>query len=127
MWWAASRGGRASFVPLAPFWVLLRRWYAASSPAMARLGDSGRILSEALRTGFVRLAAHRGCAAVDCRPLAAVAVNYVNFEVLLRSIYPTDQQSPRIELPAQPLTDLLNSPVAYQFLLMNMDFRANTI
>jgi hypothetical protein len=130
MWWGGFSWGPRFLVPLAPFWVLLLAPVCSRLAGnMARLGDSGRIhWGEALHapglSGWLLIVVALLSTVVQ---LAAVAVNYVNFEVLLRSIYPTDWSNPlAFGPPAQPLTDLLNSPVAGQFKLMNMDFRANT-
>ncbi len=51
---------------------------------------------------------------------------HVNFGVAALDLPNGLEQSLAFGPPAQPLTDLLNSPVAGQFKLMNMDFRANT-
>jgi hypothetical protein len=59
--------------------------------------------------------------------LSAVAVNYVNFEIALRSLYPTDWNDPlAYGPPAQSLADLVNSPVVGQWKLMLENFTANT-
>jgi len=130
MWWGGFSWGPRFLVPLTPFWVLL---LAPACSRLAgdidRLGGVGRLhWRAALRapgvSGWLLIVFALLSTIVQ---LAAVAVNYVNFEVLLRSIYPTDWSDPlAFGPPAQSLRDLLNSPVAGQFKLMNMDFKANT-
>jgi hypothetical protein len=59
--------------------------------------------------------------------VSAVAVNWVNYETKLRSIYPTDWEDPlAFGPPAVGLRDLLNSPVAGQWRLMRENLVANT-
>src|SRR5690606_33755786 len=53
----------------------------------------------------------------------AVSVNFVNYEILLRSIYPTDWENPlAFGPPAQSLTDLQYSPVLGQIELIRQGF-----
>lgn len=59
--------------------------------------------------------------------LAAVSINFVNYEIQLRSLYPTDWNDPlRYGPPAQSLADFLNSPVFGQFKLMAQGFVVNS-
>ena len=92
MWWGGFSWGRV-FVPLAPFWVLLLAPVCSRLAGnMARLGDSGRIhWGEALRapglSGWLLIVV--ALLSTVVQPLAR-STQLVNFEVLLRSIYPTD-------------------------------------
>lgn len=55
--------------------------------------------------------------------VGAVSVNFVNYETLLRGIYPTDWSDPLLYgPPAQSLADFFNSPVFGQFKLIAQDF-----
>ena len=59
--------------------------------------------------------------------VAAVAVNFVNYETILRGIYATDWSNPlAYGPPAQSLADFFNSPVFGQFKLMAQDFVVST-
>jgi hypothetical protein len=59
--------------------------------------------------------------------LSAVTVNWVNYEIWLRDIYPTDWNNPLVYgPPAQGLGDLFNSPVFGQWQLMSDNFIAHT-
>jgi hypothetical protein len=56
-----------------------------------------------------------------------VFMNFVNYEILLRSLYPTDWNDPlAFGPPAQSLGALLDSPVFGQFRLMAQNLVANT-
>ncbi len=130
MWWGGFAWGPRFLVPLTPFWVLLlaplcsqlagrvAAWGASTKrnwrTALAAPGLSGWFL---IVFALISLLVQLG----------AVAVNYVNFEIMLRSLYPTDWSDPlAFGPPAQSLTDLLNSPVIGQFKLMKLDFAANS-
>lgn len=59
--------------------------------------------------------------------VGAVSVNFVNYETLLRGIYPTDWADPlRYGPPAQSLADFFNSPIFGQFKLIAQDFVVNS-
>ncbi len=59
--------------------------------------------------------------------VAAVSANFVNYEIVLRSLYPTDWNDPLVYgPPAQGIGDLLDSPVFGQFKLMSQNLVANT-
>ncbi|MCB9138455.1 MAG: hypothetical protein H6642_08925 [Caldilineaceae bacterium] len=124
MWWGGFAWGPRFLVPLTPLWVLVlapyvqkyvnivtrlpaRRWIAA-------LGVRGMsVVILALLSFLVQI--------------GAVAQNYVNYEIVLRSLYPTDWADPlKYGPPNQSLRDLLLSPVFGQFRLMRENFIANT-
>ena len=57
----------------------------------------------------------------------AVFMNFVNYETLLRSLYPTDWNNPlAFGPPAQSPAALFDSPVFGQFRLMTQNLLANT-
>ncbi len=59
--------------------------------------------------------------------VGAVTMNFVNYEIALRAIYPTDWSNPlAFGPPAQGLGALLDSPVFGQFRLMAESLTANT-
>ena len=59
--------------------------------------------------------------------LGAVTQNYVNYEILLRSLYPTDWEDPlAFGPPNQAITDFFRSPVFGQYRLMLDDFVTHT-
>ncbi len=59
--------------------------------------------------------------------ISAVVVNFVNFEILLRALYPTDWSDPlEFGPPAQGLGEILNSPVIGQFKLMRLGVAINS-
>jgi hypothetical protein len=58
---------------------------------------------------------------------SAILVNFVNYEIQLRSIYPTDWENPlAFGPPAQSILDILKSPVIGQWKLMADNFVVNT-
>jgi len=129
MWWGGFAWGPRFLVPLTPFWVLtlaplVERLtqpqparaapYFSASALLSRFGASGLILAGfALLSGVVQL--------------LAVSVNYVNYEIKLRSIFPVDWEDPlRFGPPAQNLADWWYSPVFGQLQLLRENFRGNT-
>src|SRR5688500_14123651 len=130
MWWGGFAWGPRFLVPLAPFFVL---WLA---PWVNELTHEGglvigllpRWLSGRRRTPRPKLSAG-SLALVLLIPLSflvqfsAVLVNFVNYEIQLRSIFPTDWENPlAFGPPAQSLGDLLYSPVIGQWRLMADNF-----
>ena len=137
MWWGGFAWGPRFLVPMTPLWVLALAPVVES--AVSREGDKEHG-SRGVRRAFSERRSFRLPA---LSPLAwltlvmaalsfvvqvgAVSVNFVNYEILLRSLYPTDWEDPLLYgPPAQGLTDLLNSPVFGQFKLMAQDLRANS-
>jgi hypothetical protein len=134
MWWAGFAWGPRSLVPLTPFLVL---WLA---PWVHELTHEGGLIIGMLPrwlTGRRRIARPKLSAGsltlLVLIPLSflvqvsAVLVNFVNYEIQLRSIFPTDWDNPlAFGPPAQGLGDLLYSPVIGQWRLMADNFVVNT-
>lgn len=129
MWWAGFAWGPRFLVPMAPFGVLLLAPVVeglVQRVAAAWRDEPG--WRQRLRAPGVAGWLLIGLAAVSLVVQAAsVTVNFVNYEILLRSLYPTDWSDPlAFGPPAQSLGDLLDSPVAGQFNLMQLGLAANT-
>lgn len=130
MWWGGFSWGPRFLVPLAPFWTLLLAPLCeglvsgvSSAGAKGKL-RAGRLLRAPGVTGWLLVVTASISLVVQ---VAAVTVNFVNFEVLLRSLYPTDWSDPLLYgPPAQPLREIFNSPVIGQFKLMRLGIAANT-
>ena len=118
MWWGGFAWGPRFLVPLAPFWVLLLA--PVVEPILPAPFRWRRLRPLHWITGSL--------AAISVVvQLAAVSVNFVNYEIQLRDRYPTDWADPlRYGPPAQALTALLDSPVVGQFHLIQTDFIANS-
>ena len=117
MWWGGFAWGPRFLVPLTPFWVLVL------APLLERPAQQGAP-AQRLRTRWVVY----GVATVSFLvQLAAVSVNFVNYEIALRSLYPTDWSNPlAFGPPAQSLAAFFDSPVFGQFKLMREGFVVNT-
>lgn len=129
MWWGGFAWGPRFLVPLTPFWILtlaptverLLKTFSEEAAlggawhqSVRRLGSSGLLLAGATLLSF-------------CVQVLAVSVNYVNYEIKLRSIFPTDWDEPlRFGPPAQSLLDWRHSPVLGQLYLWRENWRANT-
>jgi hypothetical protein len=117
MWWGGFAWGPRFLVPLTPFWVLVL------APLLERPVQAGAP-AQRLRTRWIVYAVATVSFVVQ---LAAVSVNFVNYEIALRSIYPTDWSNPlAFGPPAQALTAFFDSPVFGQFKLMQESFIVNT-
>jgi hypothetical protein len=115
MWWGGYAWGPRFLVPLTPFWVLLL------APVAQKL-ESDAWRRSAL---FWATAVLAGISFVV--QAGAVLMNFVNYETLLRGIYPTDWNDPlAFGPPAQSLTAFFDSPVFGQFRLMADNLIANT-
>ena len=129
MWWGGFAWGPRFLVPLTPFWLL------CLTPTVAEMTKT---LAEvaAMRipwTGRLRRLGGQGWLLVGLALLSfgvqllAVSVNYVNYEIQLRSFFPTDWTDPlRYGPPAQRLVDWRSSPVLGQVQLLWEDLRGNT-
>lgn len=117
MWWGGFAWGPRFLVPLTPFWVLVL------APLLERPATAGQPAVRRRTRWFVY-----GVAGVSfVVQLAAVSVNFVNYETLLRALYPTDWNNPlAFGPPAQSITAFFDSPVFGQFKLMAADFVGNT-
>lgn len=113
MWWGGYAWGPRFLVPLTPFWVLLLAPLVEEFTFARQLG-----------TPRSRYVLNPGLAALVVISfivqLAAVSLNFVNYETLLRSEYfPTDWANPlAYGPPAQSLRDFFLSPVFGQFRLL---------
>jgi len=120
MWWGGFAWGPRFLVPLTPFWVLLLApLIDQPAPAAQPATRSTQQLLRWMVYGFAALS--------FVVQLGAVAMNYVNYEIAIRSLYPTDWSNPlTFGPPAQGITDLFNSPAVGQFKLMAQNFVGNT-
>ncbi len=118
MWWGGFAWGPRFLVPLTPFWVLLL------APVIESTTDTPFRWRRLHPLHWITLVLAAISVVVQ---LAAVSVNFVNYEIQLRDRYPTDWADPlRYGPPAQALTALLDSPVIGQFRLMQSNFIANS-
>ena len=134
MWWGGFAWGPRFLVPLTPFLVL---WLA---PWIQELIRGGGLLVSLLprwligkRRGVRPQLSLLSLILLGLIPLsflvqiAAVVVNFVNYEIELRRIFPTAWDNPlAFGPPAQSLADIPYSPVIGQFPLMASNFVANT-
>ncbi len=136
MWWGGFAWGPRFLVPFTPFWVLLLapvverletggwRWPQQKVSAPAHPAGS----SASPPAGVILFWATSVLAVLSVLvQVGAVSMNFVNYEIVLRSLYPTDWTNPlAYGPPAQSLADLLNSPIFGQFRLMAENLVANT-
>jgi hypothetical protein len=122
MWWGGFAWGPRFLVPLASFWVL------SLAPLVERMmNQESRIRLGVWRALALPILYSSIFILSFLVQLSAVLVNYVNYEIELRRIFPTDWEDPlRFGPPAQAIGDLAYSPVVGQWLLMAQDFTANT-
>lgn len=149
MWWGGFAWGPRFLAPLTPLWVLplapvietlvsqthnktrnkhaedrRQEINAPPSPPQSPISQSPSPFSPARLLVWFTAAMAIISFIVQ---VGAVTVNYVNYEILLRSIYPTNWADPlEFGPPAQALTDMLNSPVVGQFKLIAQGLRANS-
>ena len=144
MWWGGFAWGPRFLVPLTPFWVLLLAplvegletgtWRLPRSPSPSLTlspshpADRRSDTLSARRLPFALFWATALLAGLSLLvQVGAVTMNYVNYEILLRGLYPTDWSNPlAFGPPAQGLNTLLDSPVFGQFRLMADNLIANT-
>ncbi len=128
MWWAGFAWGPRFLVPLTPFWVLwLAPWVAdLVANAAAYLPHRGtRLPATRMSLGAWLLMILTPLSVLV--QVSAVVVNWVNYEIKLRELYPTDWENPlAFGPPAQSIADLLNSPVVGQWKLIKQNLTANT-
>ena len=131
MWWGGFAWGPRFLVPLAPFWVL---WLA---PWIEELIQDGgplvRFLSGRRRSSRAKLS--MGVVALSLLiplsvlvQISAVVVNFVNYEIVLRDLFPTDSENSLAfgRPPAQSLLNFFDGPVIGQWKLMADNFVINT-
>lgn len=133
MWWGGFAWGPRFLTPLAPFWVLLLAPivetmtitvpHAVPQPKRRR-----HSLTDWVRALPPRAVLFLGLALVSgLVQLLAVSVNYVNYEIELRKIFPTDWRDPlAFGPPAQGLGDWAYSPVIGQWKLLVANLRVNS-
>jgi len=142
MWWGGFAWGPRFLVPLTPLWVLplapvietlVRQKQPKNGDRRSVIGDSSSISQSPNRqsplSNLPILAWFTVLMALISFivQLGAVSVNFVNYEILLRGLYPTDWADPLLYgPPAQRLADLMNSPVIGQFKLMAQGFVVNS-
>jgi hypothetical protein len=148
MWWGGFAWGPRFLVPLAPFWVLVLAPLVSWIETLAWRTEPGRrghmpdlavsgFSASALPVPTLPIAGLRtvglGVALIALAALSlgvqllAVSVNYVNYEILLREIFPTDWSNPlAFGPPAQRLSEWRYSPVLGQWELLRGDFWANS-
>src|SRR5690606_34470344 len=108
MWWGGFAWGPRFLVPLTPFWTL------PLAPLVADLDERiANVIQGKRRITWLRglaLPGWRGWLLIVAALLyfgvqvLAVSVNFVNYEILLRSIFPTDWENPlAFGPPAQSL------------------------
>ena len=120
MWWGGFAWGPRFLVPLTPFWVLPLA--PMVEQMQSRKSSTAKEWPQALIINF-----YIALILSVLVQLAAVSVNYVNYEIQLRSLFPTDWADPlKFGPPAQGMGDFAASPVIGQFRLMAQDFIANT-
>jgi hypothetical protein len=119
MWWGGFSWGPRFLVPLTPFWILALAPLVEKMNNESRMGRGARSPLPILYSLFFLLSFFV--------QLSAVVVNYVNYEIALRGIFPTDWVDPlRFGPPAQRIADWIYSPVLGQWRLMTEDFILNT-
>lgn len=126
MWWGGFAWGPRFLVPLTPFWLLpLAVPLATIEARFQRLGSYTSY--NILRTiGLDGLTIALFALLSMLVQLLAVSVNYVNYEIQLRSIFPTNWADPlQFGPPAQRLSDWAYSPVIGQWHLLRDNFLAN--
>ena len=110
MWWGGFAWGPRFLVPLAPFLVLVLAPWLEFSPARGAWPVVRRVLLIlVLALSFIV-------------QLLAVTANYVNYEIVLRGLYPTDWADP-LKYGPPALFNPAHSPVLGQarLLLENLD------
>lgn len=133
MWWGGFAWGPRFLVPLTPFLVL---WLA---PWIQDLVRQGGLVTSWLPRSLTRRRIQRPKLSVGSIlllvlmplsflvQLSAVVVNFVNFEIELRRIFPTDWANPlAFDPPAQSLADIFDGPVFGQLKLIQNNFVVNT-
>jgi len=126
MWWGGFAWGPRFLVPLTPFWLLPLATPLAAIEARFHQLDTYSPLKIAQAIGLDGLLIALVALLSMAIQLLAVAVNYVNYEIQLRSIFPTNWADPlQFGPPAQRLSDWSSSPVLGQWYLLRDNFVAN--
>jgi len=132
MWWGGFAWGPRFLVPLTPFWVLPLAPWVKQAIVVPPATTPHRKLTATFST-WVRSLGAGGIALVLLAltslivQIGAVSINYVNYEIQLRGIFPTDWADPlAFGPPAQSIMEMNYSPVFGQFKLMLDSFVINT-
>jgi hypothetical protein len=129
MWWAGFAWGPRFLVPMTPFWVLVlapvqKGLQTRLSASLSTKAGWRELLAAPGWTGWSLIVLAGVSFLVQ---LAAVSVNFVNFEIQLRSRYPTDWSNPlAFGPPAQNLLKFWDSPVFGQLKLIDLGIAANS-
>ncbi|MEM7534639.1 MAG: hypothetical protein AAF639_20840, partial [Chloroflexota bacterium] len=116
MWWGGFAWGPRFLVPLTPFWVLL------IAPIVEPRQREGDRKDTPLRLIIVVIIALISFVV----QLSSVLFNYVNYEIDLREMFPTDWLDPvAYGPPAQAMADFAVGPVFGQWALMRENALAN--
>ncbi|HIQ06450.1 MAG TPA: hypothetical protein EYH31_12330 [Anaerolineae bacterium] len=111
IWWGGFAWGPRFLVPLSPYLALML------APLLEDVLRAQIRWRRALLAGLLLLS--------GLVQLLAVSVNYVLWEIELRSIYPTDWHDP-LKYGAPAMTNFLHSPVLGQVRLLMRGLRANS-
>ncbi|MEM7132171.1 MAG: hypothetical protein AAF702_38045 [Chloroflexota bacterium] len=123
MWWGGFAWGPRFLVPLTPFWVLILAPLVEESifTKIVDIRGKSRLLSS---IGFALIVIV--VASSFFIQIFATTVNYVNYEIELRSLFPTDWANPlAFGPPAQELRDFWHSPIFGQWYLLQNDVWPN--
>jgi hypothetical protein len=125
IWWGGFAWGPRFLVPLAPFWVLVLAPVAEQLTRSA--GQVARVANTTLWSAMGEVL-FIACVVISLAvQVLAVAVNYVNYEIQLRALFPTDWNNPlAFGAPAQKLSELSYSPVFGQWNLLRNAPLANS-
>ena len=138
MWWGGFAWGPRFLVPITPFWVLLLAplvdpimipaeaggMTVPAASARDRLARALAALRQLSVGSWLLLILTPISLAVQ---IAAVSVNYVNYEIALRTIFPTAWDNPlEFGPPAQSLADFAVGPVFGQFQMLRQGLTANS-
>jgi hypothetical protein len=127
MWWGGFAWGPRFLVPLTPFWVLLIAPFSAHlfTSIQARTPKGWRTIPRSIPwTGWLLIVLAPISFVVQ---ILATTLNYVNYEIQLRALFPTDWEDPlAFGPPAQEIKELIYSPVVGQLRLWRDGFTVNT-
>ena len=126
MWWGGFAWGPRFLVPLTPLWVLLLAEGIAQIEARLGVLEEGTTWARWRAVGGMGVLLAVSALLSLAVQLLAVTVNYVNYEIQLRTIFDTDWLDPlRYGPPAQSLADWFYSPVLGQWQLLTENFAGN--
>lgn len=132
MWWGGFAWGPRFLVPMTPFWVLLtaplvERLLAPVDRADPEAGAANRLWQQVRSWGAGGGVLVLTAVLSFFVQISAVVVNYVNYEIELRALYPTNWDDPlEFGPPAQSIVDLADSPVFGQWKLIRNSLTLNS-